>query len=220
MSEQLDLVLANAKRFSGGALVIAQLQRSDEDAWDALVVGADMQPLTFWAEDAQGIEDAHTREDGAVLMVVMSTPPGIEPSGLLSVPAVSTGSPAVRLVAIVNEDGTVVIGSPGDDGPRKPPPPFGPYMISSLLEQSALRTDDDQGFMLGETEAAGGGKASILADWDKRPMLLWIAMDSGERELMVVTGLPEGGFVCQAVDSDLHPLYSSETLAQRLQKDA
>jgi hypothetical protein len=218
-SGELDPVLENAKRFSGGDLAIAQLQRPDEDAWDALVVGADMQPLTFWAQSGEEFADAHVREDGAILMVVMSTPPGIEPAGLLSVPAISSGSPTMRMNAIVNQDGAVVIGNAGDDTPPKPPPPFGPDMIASLVEQAALRTKDSKGYVLGEMDAADGGKAMVLADWDKRPMLLWLEMEAGKRELMAVTGLPAGGFVCQAVDPSLQPLHSSEALAETLKGD-
>lgn len=217
MTEQLDLILEGAKRFNGGSIVIAHLQRPDEDAWDALVVSSEMQPLTFWAQGDQEFKDAYVREDGAVLMVVMSTPPGIEPSGLLSVPAASTGSPVVNLEAVVTEDGTVVIGTPGDDAPKKPPPPFGPDMIASLLAQAAMR-DDEERYMLFDMDAADGGKAAILADWDKRPMFLWVEMEPGNRELMAVTGLPAGGFVCQTIDSDLRPLHSSEALEELLEK--
>jgi hypothetical protein len=216
MSEAFELALEEGKRNQAGELVFAFLQQPDEDAWDSLLVGMDGQPLTFW-DKSVGMEGEVSREDGSVLTVVVSTPPGVRPVGWQGVPAHSSGSPLGRLVAIVGPDGITEVEPPRGQNPPKPPPPMGRDLIKTPLGQFAMR-DDEGHYRAVEVDTTDGGRATILVDWDGRVMMLWTEVDPEEgRRLMVVTVLPDDtGLVCQTIDSELRPGKSGDSLVELL----
>jgi hypothetical protein len=212
-------VLEHAKRDEHGYVAIAHLRRRDEDLWDALAVGENSQPLVFWVGgDRPDFDDLVVGDDGSFLMVVLATPPGVQPAGLLTVPADTWGSPIATLITIVTGEGLTMVSPAAGDRPAPPPPPtFGREMLRSLLDQAADRQGDN--FKVAEIQTADGGSTRALLDWDGRPLMFWIDMpgEDGERELMMAVSLPaEGGIIAMAVDESLRPLYSAAATAQRL----
>ena len=221
MSDPLEAILKDAKRDRYGNVAIAHLRRQDEDAWDALVVAEDSQPLVFWATgDRPDIEDVVVREDGAFLMVVVSTPPGVRPAGLITTPANAWGSPLASLVSLVSPEGITMVSPPRESSPAAPPPPVGTDMLRSLLDKAAAH--ESGGFRVTELETADGGFATVLLDWDGRPLMFWVEMPrKNARTLMTAIILPgeEGGIVAMAVDAALQPLYSGAKVTEGLAGD-
>jgi hypothetical protein len=203
-----DPLLEHAKRDPTGAVAIAHLQRQDEDYWDALVVGQDGRPLVFLGEP-RGMAGEVVREDGAVLMALVSTPPGVSPSGLMATPVNEWGSPLGKIISVVTEGMSTQVEPPGGD-PR-PLPAQGEDRLKSLLEQVAFRNED--GYLLASLEASGGGEVSVVVDWDRRPLMVWLDLPDAGRSLTMVTLPPDNsGLVCQVLDDDLRPPHSGAAL--------
>lgn len=203
-------MLEHAKRDPHGHVAVAHLRRQDKDVWDAIVVAEDAQPLVFWAHGEQpDMKDLVIREDGSVMMVVISTPPGVQPAGLLVVPANAWGSPLATLVSVVSQEGLTMVSSAGDTESASPPP-MGRDMLISLLDHAAARNEG--GYAVTELETADGGTATVLLDWDGRPVMFWLEVpgDESPRTLMTAMASPDGdGLIAMAVDGDLRPLYST-----------
>jgi hypothetical protein len=219
MTDWLDPILVHAKRDKHRNLGIAYLRREDEDSWDALVIGADNQPLTFWSSPSEsGLEkDAMTDRDGNVLNVVASTPPGVEARGLVGTPATATGSPVGTFTAIFEAEGyTMIRGTSKESKP--PPPPPSQWNLASLLKDVAKHKGDE--YVSATIEAADGGAIPVLLDWDGRPIMFWIDMPSepSERKLVAAVATPSG-IVAMAVDEMLRPEHSEEWMDQHLPAD-
>src|SRR5215211_1172135 len=97
-SDRLSEMMTHAKHDEHGDVVVAFLRKQDQDVWDSVVVAEDLQPLVFWAKGAPKIEGAIMDSEGNILMVAVSTPPGVEPSGFMAWPCDATGSPLGSLV--------------------------------------------------------------------------------------------------------------------------
>ena len=210
MSDSLDAVLAHALRDKLGRPTIAALRRHDEDFWDWLVVGKDRQPLVFWQADGsiqmQGI--VRSEDGSSVLMVLNSTPPGVEPAGIAAVPASERRSALTKMISVVTQDGETMVSSPNHI--EGPPPPVGPRMLDSLFDQFAYREREQ--FMIGEVDTADDKRAKILLDWDQRPLLFWLTMPGkpeGIYELFTAVAASNGIFAV-AVDELLRPVRAIE----------
>ena len=211
MRDLIDALLEHAGRFSNGAVAIGHLQRDDEDAWDFVVVGEDLQPLVFWGETNIPGEGSVKREDGATLQVLASTPPGVQPSHLVPVPAKESGSPIGRIAAAVTPDGMETrIGEPIGAGQE---PATGLEVLRSLYTQSVFQRKGMEA--VADVDTADGGKLEVTLDWDQRPLLFWLSLpsDPEKLELMTLARSSEGDVVV-SVDSEMRPLYSAEKLEQ------
>lgn len=215
----LDPILEHARRSDQGAILIGYIQRPDEDAWDAVVVGKDLQPLTFWATNGgeMGGDEQIRDEAGNVLMVVSATPPGAEPAGLIAVPSDERGSPLGRLVSIVSGDALTML----DDVSREPKRGKGQKpglheSLSSLIRQAAAGTSE--GNYVTEIEAADGAPITVLMNWGGAPLLFWTQSpdDPHQLALTLVAALPEGGLAGVTVDNDLRPVHSGAAIQQML----
>jgi hypothetical protein len=210
MSDSLDAVLVHALRDRSGRPAIAALRRYDEDFWDWLVVGKDRQPLVFWQVNGtaqmQGI--VRSEDGGSMLMVLNSTPPGVEPAGIAAVPASERRSPLAKMITIVTEDGETMISPPNHT--VGPPPAVGPRMLDSLFDQFAYR--EKQQFLVQEVDTADDKRAGILLDWDKRPLLFWLTMPGKPEstyELFTAVAA-SNGISAVAVDGLLRPIRAIE----------
>src|SRR4051812_1577733 len=192
MSDELDAVLQHAARHVDGAVAVGHLRREREDAWDAIVVGQDGQPLVFWGlgEDLMKFagKDAITNADGGVLMVVAATPPGVRPAGLISVPASRSGSPLAHLVTIVSTKGMTMIPKPAGEG--EPPSGLSPDMLRSLVRQTAAISP--KGTANRTVEAQDGGTIDIVLDWEYRPLLFWVLLPEREKPTLMAAALSGG----------------------------
>ncbi len=218
-ASDLDSLLETySARFAWGAVGIGMLRRLDSDDWDAVVVGNDLQPLVFWGE-ASRFKDSETvlNETGHMLHVLISTPPGVSPSGILSVPASKEGLPLGRLVMVVTADGETEVERPRDakSGPAAARD-FGPEMLEGLFAKHAKSSA--RGYAMAELDAEDGDKASVLLNWDDRPLLFWVDMPepNARRELMVAVDVD--GFVADAVAPSLRPMHGAEALRRLLAK--
>lgn len=199
------LLREHALRDDEGHLVTAHLQRANEDYWDCLVVGKDHGPLLFVTDDAGakampgGTKDAA----GRTLMVVVATPPGIQPAGILAVPADEHGSPASKLASIVTGEAYTMV--EGRHREAKPLPAFGPQMIQTLLKEAAAKKDDS--FRVEEQITAHGERVSVLLDWTGKPLRLWTPLPDATRpELATVVATPAGdGLIIMTLNDDLVP---------------
>jgi hypothetical protein len=213
VSDWLDTALQHAARDTFGNIGLAHLRRLDSDRWDTLVVGEDRKPLVFWASgQVMPAEKSIRNENGATLVGVVSTPPGVQPSGLIAVPVDANGSPQVTLVSVVSSEGiTEVEAGPAKD---KPPEPWGPSMLRSLLQAAAAQTNE--GYQVARVDSSDGGNLPVLLDWDGRPLLFWIDTPEGERQLSVAAVLRQReGIIALAVDEILRPVLSEEALARQ-----
>jgi hypothetical protein len=214
MDDPLAPILTHAKKDRFGNIVIAHLRREREDTWDALVVAENgLLPLVFWAPSALHAEDAIRDDEGNVLHVIQSTPPGVTPSGLVPSPADANSSPTGTLISIVTSEGHTSIRPPHEE--PLPPPDFGPTMLRSLFENVAHRKGTE--YAIADLETAAGGTIPVLLDWDGRPILFWVDMPKEQSERTLMTAVAtDKGFVAMAVDDELRPLHSKEWLTEHL----
>lgn len=215
----LDPILEHAKRDQHGNIVLAFLRKSDEDAWDAIVVDENRQPLRFWVPGPPKMPGGLVNEKGDALMILTATPPGVVPRGFAPLPADASGSPIGNLISIVTAEGLTEVEAPRDDGPKAPVPPLGPTALRSLTSEFAARSDD--GFYTRDVTAADGAVATIMLNWDGNPLLFWLASlaDEVTLELFTLAFLPEdGGLVAVAVNDSLLPVHSSAALQAQLRE--
>ena len=220
MTDLREELLRHAKRDVYGNVALAQLRREDEDVWDTLIVNRDGEPLLFWGLGEQPEKHAIQTEDGATLMVVVATPPGVRPAGLITIPATRSGSPLGNLVSMVNRDGHTVV-DPAGDPRRRPPTRFGSDMLDSLLQHVAKHEAGH--FVARPIAAADGGKATVLVDWDERVLLFWLpsVADPAVRALYTVVPAPHGdGMIALGVDDRLRPQHSDAGLAALVARGA
>lgn len=214
MSDSMDDFLQKtANTHPNGAVALAHLRRRDEDEWDFLVVDRTNLPLMVWLSDEGiAIEDAVRDGHGRVLMVLVATPPGVTPSGLIPFPANEHGSPLARLLSVVTGDEMVMVeplnkppGTPGGAA-------LGPRMLDRLVAKSARRTGSGDYYTV-EMDAADGGKVPVVVDWDGRPLMFWFDLpeEPPNRELYALA-LTSEGFTGVSMDLSLRPTRSGDNL--------
>lgn len=215
MTDPLEQILRHAKRDEDDRLWVAQLRREDEDSWDTVIIGADDEPLTFWAPAEPAGADAARDSEGNMLMVMASTPPGVRPAGLLAIPCSPSGSPVLRMVAMVDKSGHTQIGVAGDKT-KQPPAGLRADMLRSLLDHVAQRRGDSYSTV--RVPAVSGVLTTVLVDWESRPLLCWLPSvdDESRRALYAVAAGASDGFVAVSVTHDLHPTHSDDELAKLL----
>jgi hypothetical protein len=219
----LDPILEAHAKKDRNAIVLAHLRRRDRDRWDTLVVGNDLMPLAFWSSGKGAPESSEIvrDEEGNVLMVILATPPGVEPAGLVAMPATEHGSPFGTLEAIVSADGYTPLAEADEEPPPPPSSELEPDMLRSLLATAAQQRSEGE-YVVAEVPSADGGTVRVLLDWNGRPLLFWTDMpgDPPRRELMAVVALEEAeGLLGVTVDEELRPLHSDAELTRLMEKD-
>jgi hypothetical protein len=219
---QLDEILeAHAKKWPDGGLVLAHLRRQDDGRWDTLVVGSDLMPLAFWSSGAgaPANQDILRDDHGNILTVVVATPPGVEPSGLLVAPANAHGSPFATMVSMVTAEGYTPIGDLSEQEHSAPAEGVSKDMLRSLID-NVVDHDGGGKYRVGRLTTDDGGSVQVLLDWNGAPVLFWVDMpgDPPDRELMSAAALPSiDGFVAVAVNDDLTPIKSEDVLKALLE---
>jgi hypothetical protein len=214
MTGGLDELLRRANTDAAGNVALAHLRRRKQARWDLLVVARDNMPLMFWSPATEAPEGALWDDRGNVLSVLVSTPPGVEPAGLLSVPADESGSPIVDMVSVVGSEGATLLESLGAS-PSGEPVDAGIVVIQSLIEAYAWQTGG--GYHTVNLESADGDETTVLVDWDGRPLMCWLAsLDEAEKRDVFFIAATDAGFAACVSDEVLRPKWSNEQLASLL----
>jgi len=211
LEQGLATAVKRAKRHDDGALVTAFLHSDESGYWHCVLVATDLDPVYFWATDHEvPMADRDSRRDnrGRVHMVVVSTPPGLQPSGIMAVPVDSDGLPQGELVAVVRSDDYVLL-DPADQSAqqrRKDP-------LRRLLS-TAVAQKDGKHFMRKVT-TEDGDSANVLIDWTSRPLLFWTESPEEDRPksrmLAAAIVLPgDEGIIAVGVSPDLRPFHSDD----------
>ncbi|SOE74055.1 hypothetical protein SAMN06296378_2935 [Salinibacterium xinjiangense] len=208
----MDHEQEHIKQNEFGRAVFAHLQRETSSRWDFLAVAQDLNPLTFWQPEASEIARGAARNAaGEVKHVFVSTPPGATPVCWMPTPANDWGSPVALLKAIVNVDGTTLLGAEPESGLTS----FKPA-VERLFETVCYR--DSRGHRVTTVGAADGGETTVMVDWDSSIVMFWIDSPGTKRMLAVAACLPRGGLAATVVDIDLRPIFSGSALQRKLDR--
>jgi hypothetical protein len=225
MTELDRLLSEQGHRYPDGALVIA-MRETALGGWLPVVVSKELQPLLLWGDEQPGFtQDALRGNDGRILYVLASTPPGVRTPGLLRVPVDKRLRPLHRLMATVTATGSTMLDDPDSmEAQGTGADPW--HSIGSVLDFAATTARGE--IHIQAVESAEGDLTEIVLAGDGHPLLFFVDMQQLKAQpgssfpqltlmVMVVSSEEDRpGLVAMASDPDLRPLYSSRWLNERL----